>query len=248
MWVRLGRFPEVGTGNPLYYSCLRNPTDRAARQATVHGVTKSWTQLNMNKRVKRFSTSTTCFSPKTWKSPLSALNYFLKPFVVYRGFHHLAALLGCCLSSALGFGKHVLPTLRRVLLNASVKESSLQFFALPPFLSHQILYTIIIYVHTHTHTYIWCYIHNVIHNILLKKLKRFGHSSTWKDRRLPFLFSRLSYRPLGHPRAGIYLCLWSFGNHVPSWAILNSECCESLSQDPYGLTTHQIAFTIFVEN
>ena len=35
------RSPGEGNGNPLQYSCLRNPMDRGARQATVHGVTKS---------------------------------------------------------------------------------------------------------------------------------------------------------------------------------------------------------------
>ena len=34
-----------GNGNPLQYSCLENPMDREAWQATVHGVLKSWTQL-----------------------------------------------------------------------------------------------------------------------------------------------------------------------------------------------------------
>ena len=35
-----------GNGNPFQYSCLENPTDRGAWQATtVHGVTKSQTQL-----------------------------------------------------------------------------------------------------------------------------------------------------------------------------------------------------------
>ena len=42
---RLGRSPGVGNGNPLQYSCLENPIDRGAWQATVHGVTKSATQL-----------------------------------------------------------------------------------------------------------------------------------------------------------------------------------------------------------
>ena len=32
-------------GNPLQYSCLENPMDRGAWWATVHGVTKSQTQL-----------------------------------------------------------------------------------------------------------------------------------------------------------------------------------------------------------
>ena len=33
----LGRFPEEGSGNPLQYSCLGNPMDRGAWQATVYG-------------------------------------------------------------------------------------------------------------------------------------------------------------------------------------------------------------------
>ena len=44
------RFPGGGIGNPLQYSCLENPMDRGAWQATVHGVAKSQTQL------KRLST------------------------------------------------------------------------------------------------------------------------------------------------------------------------------------------------
>ena len=36
----LGRSPGGGNGNPLQYSCLGNPMDREAWQATVHGVTK----------------------------------------------------------------------------------------------------------------------------------------------------------------------------------------------------------------
>ena len=37
----LGRSPGGGHGNPLQYSCLENPMDREAWQATVLGVTKS---------------------------------------------------------------------------------------------------------------------------------------------------------------------------------------------------------------
>ena len=33
----LGRSPEGGHGNPLQHSCLENPMDRGAWQATVHG-------------------------------------------------------------------------------------------------------------------------------------------------------------------------------------------------------------------
>ena len=36
-----GRLPGVGNGNPLQYSCLKNPTDRGAWWTTVHGVAES---------------------------------------------------------------------------------------------------------------------------------------------------------------------------------------------------------------
>ena len=36
----LGRSPGEGNGNRLQYSCLENPMDREAWQATVHGVTR----------------------------------------------------------------------------------------------------------------------------------------------------------------------------------------------------------------
>ena len=39
------RSPGVGHGNPLQYSCLENPTDRAAWWVTVHRVARSWTWL-----------------------------------------------------------------------------------------------------------------------------------------------------------------------------------------------------------
>ena len=40
-----GRSPGGGHGNPLQYSCLENPMDRGAWQATVHRVAKNRTQL-----------------------------------------------------------------------------------------------------------------------------------------------------------------------------------------------------------
>ena len=49
--LELGRFPGGGHGNPLQYSCLENPMDRRAWQATVHKVKKSrsWLkQLSMH--------------------------------------------------------------------------------------------------------------------------------------------------------------------------------------------------------
>ena len=40
------RSPGEGNGYPLQYSWLENPMKRRAGQATFHGVTKNWTQLN----------------------------------------------------------------------------------------------------------------------------------------------------------------------------------------------------------
>ena len=41
----LGRSPGEGNGNPLQYSCLENPMDGGAWQATLHMVTKSQTRF-----------------------------------------------------------------------------------------------------------------------------------------------------------------------------------------------------------
>ena len=41
-----GRSPGGGNGNPLQYSWLEDPMDSGAWRATVHGVTKSQTQLS----------------------------------------------------------------------------------------------------------------------------------------------------------------------------------------------------------
>ena len=35
-----GRSPGDGNGNPIQYSCLENPMNRGAWQATVHGVAR----------------------------------------------------------------------------------------------------------------------------------------------------------------------------------------------------------------
>ena len=42
----LGRSPGEGNANPLQYSSLGNPMDTGDWEATVHGVTKSRTQLS----------------------------------------------------------------------------------------------------------------------------------------------------------------------------------------------------------
>ena len=38
-----GRSLGVGNGNLLQYPCLKNPMERGAWRATVHGVAESWT-------------------------------------------------------------------------------------------------------------------------------------------------------------------------------------------------------------
>ena len=42
----LGRSPGEGKGYPLQCSCLENSMDRGSWQVTVHGVSKSQTQLS----------------------------------------------------------------------------------------------------------------------------------------------------------------------------------------------------------
>jgi len=41
-----GRSPGKGNDNLLQHSCLKNPTDRGALWATVHGVAKTQTGLS----------------------------------------------------------------------------------------------------------------------------------------------------------------------------------------------------------
>ena len=50
-----GRSPGGGHRNPLQYSCLENPMDRGAWQATVHRVTKSQSQLKQRSMHAHYS-------------------------------------------------------------------------------------------------------------------------------------------------------------------------------------------------
>ena len=56
----LGRSPGEGNGNPLQYSCFENYMDGGAWQATVHGVTKSRTQLSNFAHAKQIMLSLLC--------------------------------------------------------------------------------------------------------------------------------------------------------------------------------------------
>ena len=42
----LGRSPGRGNGNLLQYSCLENSMDIGTWQATIYGITNSWTRLS----------------------------------------------------------------------------------------------------------------------------------------------------------------------------------------------------------
>ena len=59
-----GGSPGEENGNLLQYPCLRNPKDRRAWPATVHGVAKGWTQPkllnNKNKSTISLTYKTIC--------------------------------------------------------------------------------------------------------------------------------------------------------------------------------------------
>ena len=48
---RLGRSSGEGHSNPLQYSYLENPMEREAFQVTIHRITPSWTQLNIQTHI-----------------------------------------------------------------------------------------------------------------------------------------------------------------------------------------------------
>ena len=77
----LGRSPGVGNGNPLQYSCLENPMDRAG-WATVHEVTKSRTRLS------------TCTHKLTGTNTSQFAFLALFPITLQNVFHTMLAKLG----------------------------------------------------------------------------------------------------------------------------------------------------------
>ena len=72
----LGRYPREGNHYPLQYSGLGNSMDRGTWQATVHGVTKSWTQLSIQHLVYLWYTRF-CLAIYTFPSLISILVYLL---------------------------------------------------------------------------------------------------------------------------------------------------------------------------
>ena len=88
----LGRcllYVEERNGKLLQYSCLRNPMERGAWWASVHGVTKSQTQLkwlthtplrNLKNPVAFTSLRMKCSSGFLQPSPLSRFSLEMQPF------------------------------------------------------------------------------------------------------------------------------------------------------------------------
>ena len=68
-----GRSPGEGHGNPLQCSCLENPMDRGAWQATVSGVAKSRTCLKQLSTHTPFSIHAPFRMEMPWGSGLDCL-------------------------------------------------------------------------------------------------------------------------------------------------------------------------------
>ena len=69
----LGRSPGEGNGNPLQYSCPKNPMERGAWWATVCGVSKSGTRLNSTFTFRSYRQFFASWPPQT----VHNLNVFL---------------------------------------------------------------------------------------------------------------------------------------------------------------------------
>ena len=65
-----GRSPGGQDGNPLQYSCLENLMDRGTWWATVHGVAKSWRQLNTHTHLSEDNADILCFTFIIFKGDL----------------------------------------------------------------------------------------------------------------------------------------------------------------------------------
>ena len=71
----LGRHPGGGNGSPLQYSCLKNPIDRGAWQATVHGVAKSRTRASIHTHISITNTSKATNSPRGYSVSVTTMSF-----------------------------------------------------------------------------------------------------------------------------------------------------------------------------
>ena len=91
-------------GNPLQYSCLENPRDRGAWQATVHGVTKSQTrrkQLSTHARTVILSYSKPTSSRQLQATQLPAghkVSLYLRPVIVSLTLNYIISSPMCVIS------------------------------------------------------------------------------------------------------------------------------------------------------
>ena len=117
----LGRSPGGEHGNPLQYSCLENPMDRGAWRATVHGVTKSRTQL------EQLSNHSTSLPKKDLRNIQLYLDFpiiWIKPSLCQH-----SCLLFC---SSLFFFSYLLGSLATPVEWSDEIQSSPSFQVIPP--------------------------------------------------------------------------------------------------------------------
>ena len=108
----LGKSPGEGNGTPLQYSCLENPMDGAAWQATVHDVAKSWTRL-----------SDFTF---TFTFPFRSPQWIEQSFLCYIvGFHQSSIINQRCIYVSSNLPIHCISSSPRSLFSRSVSISAL---------------------------------------------------------------------------------------------------------------------------
>ena len=75
----LGGYPGGGNGNPLQFSCLKNPMDRGAWPATVHRVGESQTWLSTYQALIALPVGKSSFNPLSIQYPLLGYCNFCHP-------------------------------------------------------------------------------------------------------------------------------------------------------------------------
>ena len=70
-----GRSPGVGNGNPFQYSCLKNPMDKGAWWAIVHGVSK---ELDMTEQLNKLFMSPDLIVNSSFHGTMMRYPEFLK--------------------------------------------------------------------------------------------------------------------------------------------------------------------------